>query len=116
VYFLLCKTGSKFWKCASRRIYAIKESETIPKSRKASSSKRSQLGCSTCINEWYSGDGGLDKECPNCREPRGYAQTFQFKRINDFLNGFKNSCQTHLQRMGRRISHEKMTDTWHPIW
>ena len=47
------------------------------------------LGCSTCINEWYSGDGGLDKSCPNCRDSRGYAQTFQFKGIDDFLKGFK---------------------------
>ena len=45
------------------------------------------LGRSTCINEWYSGDGGLDKSCPNCRESRGYAQTFQ--GIDDFKKGFK---------------------------
>ena len=31
----------------------------------------------------------MDRKCPNCREPRGYAQTFQFKGIDDFLNGFK---------------------------
>lgn len=48
------------------------------------------LDCSTCINEWYSGDGGLDKNCPNCREPRGYAQSFQFNGVDDFLKGFKN--------------------------
>jgi len=42
-----------------------------------------------CINEWYSGDGGLDKNCPRCREPRGYAQSFQFKGIDDFLKGFE---------------------------
>lgn len=47
------------------------------------------IGCSICTNEWFSGDGGLDKSCPNCREPRGYAQTFQFKGIDDFLKGFK---------------------------
>ena len=47
------------------------------------------LGCSACINQWYSGDGGLDRRCPNCSKPRGYAQTFQFKGIDDFLNGFK---------------------------
>lgn len=47
------------------------------------------IGCSICTNEWFSGDGGLDKSCPNCREPRGYAQTFQFKGIDDFLKAFK---------------------------
>lgn len=47
------------------------------------------LGCSTFTNEWYSGDGRLDKNCPHCREPRGYAQGFQFKGIDDFLKGFK---------------------------
>lgn len=59
------------------------------------------LGCSTCINEWYSRDGGLDKSCLNCRESRGYVQTFQFKGIDDFLKGLKHSWQTHLQEMGR---------------
>lgn len=48
------------------------------------------LGCSECINNWYSGDGGLDKTCPHYREPRGYAQTFQMKGLEEFLNGFKN--------------------------
>ena len=47
------------------------------------------LGCSICINEWYSGPGAPDKSCTHCREPRGYAQTFQFKGIDDFLKGFK---------------------------
>ena len=45
--------------------------------------------CITCINEWYSVDGGLDKNCPHCRELWGYAQCFQFKGIDDFLKGFK---------------------------
>ena len=48
------------------------------------------LGCSHCINTWYSGDEALNKTCPNCREPRGYPQTFQFKGIDDFLTGFSN--------------------------
>ena len=46
------------------------------------------LGCKECINSWYSGDDALDKNCPHCREPRGYAQTFQLKGIDDFLTGF----------------------------
>lgn len=46
------------------------------------------LGCSECVNEWYTGEGGLDKTCPHCREPRGYAQTCQFKGIDEFLTGF----------------------------
>ena len=46
------------------------------------------LGCSECVNEWYTGDGSLDKTCPHCREPRGYAQTCQFKGIDEFLTGF----------------------------
>ena len=47
------------------------------------------LGCADCINNWYSGDEGLSKTCPNCREARGYAQTFQFKGIDEFLEGFR---------------------------
>ena len=47
------------------------------------------LGCSTCINKWYSGDEELHKNCPHCRKPRGYVQGFQFKGIDDFLKGFK---------------------------
>ena len=41
------------------------------------------IGCSICINKWFCGDGGLG------REPRGHAQTFQFKGIDDFLKGFE---------------------------
>ena len=78
------------------------------------------LGCSTCINEWYSGEGGLDKRFPNCREPRGYAQTFQFKGIDDFLNGFKklmaDPSGEDEEENDEKISHEKMIDTGHPIW
>jgi len=47
------------------------------------------LGCSACVNLWFSGDDGLDKTCPHCREPRGYAHTYQFKGIDEFLEGFK---------------------------
>ena len=25
------------------------------------------IDCSICINEWFCGDGGLDKSCPNCK-------------------------------------------------
>lgn len=31
------------------------------------------LGCSGCIDKWYSGVDSLTKACPNCREPKGYA-------------------------------------------
>lgn len=47
------------------------------------------IGCSKCINNWYSGDDGLDKSCPKCRGQRGYAHTFQLKGIDDFLVGIK---------------------------
>lgn len=47
------------------------------------------LGCATCINNWYSGDGGLDKSCPQCRQARGYAHTCPLKGIGEFLDGIK---------------------------
>lgn len=28
------------------------------------------IGCSKCINNWYAGEGGLDKSCPKCRGAR----------------------------------------------
>ncbi|XP_068727311.1 uncharacterized protein [Montipora capricornis] len=49
------------------------------------------LGCSQCINHWYSGEDGLNKTCPHYREPQGYAQTYQFKGLDEFLEGFQKA-------------------------
>ncbi|KXJ26274.1 hypothetical protein AC249_AIPGENE366 [Exaiptasia diaphana] len=48
------------------------------------------LGCATCVNQWYGGSDGLDKGCPHCREPRGYASTGQFKGLDEFLQAIQN--------------------------
>lgn len=45
------------------------------------------LGCEACINRWYNGNDGLSKKCPHCNEPRGYASTYQFKGLDEFLIG-----------------------------
>ena len=47
------------------------------------------VGCETCIDTWYSGADGLRKCCPRCRDPRGYANTYQLKGIDDFLAQMK---------------------------
>ena len=49
------------------------------------------LGCASCVNQWYSGADGLDKCCPHCREPRGYASTSQFRGLDDFLIGMTST-------------------------
>ena len=43
------------------------------------------VGCESCVNTWYQGQDGLSKSCPRCRERRGYANTFQFKGMDDFI-------------------------------
>jgi len=53
------------------------------------------LGCSSCVNKWYEGDGGLDRGCPNCREARGYAHSVQFKGLDEFLQGFSSVMNTN---------------------
>ena len=50
----------------------------------------SLLGCEECVNTWYDGAEGLSKKCPYCGEPRGYASTFQFKGMDEFLVGVKD--------------------------
>ena len=50
----------------------------------------SLLGCEECVNAWYDGAEGLSKKCPYCNEPRGYASTFQFKGMDEFLVGVKD--------------------------
>lgn len=47
------------------------------------------LGCEECVNAWFDGADGLSKKCPHCNEPRGYASTFQFKGIDQFLVGVR---------------------------
>lgn len=59
----------------------------------------SLLGCEECVNQWYDGVHGLSKKCPHCGEARGYASTFQFKGLDDFLTG-----------MGKALRSEEDTD------
>ena len=51
---------------------------------------RGLLGCEECVNAWYEGVDGLSKKCPYCNEPRGYASTFQFKGMDEFLVGVRD--------------------------
>ena len=49
----------------------------------------SLIGSEECVNHWYDGADGLRKKCPHCNEPRGYASTFQFKGLDEFLVGVR---------------------------
>ena len=46
---------------------------------------KSLLGCESCVDTWYKGEGGLSKTCPKCRAERGYAATCRFNGIDSFL-------------------------------
>lgn len=48
------------------------------------------LGCSTCVNAWYSGQEALTKSCPNCRAPRGYNETMLLHGLDDFMTKTKS--------------------------
>ena len=47
----------------------------------------SLVGCEYCVNQWYgTGPQALTKMCPNCREPRGYASTFELKGMSSLVS------------------------------
>lgn len=52
------------------------------------------LGCEKCVNRWFAGSDSLSKKCPFCNEPRGYASTFQFKGLDEFLVGVQEILKT----------------------
>lgn len=54
----------------------------------------SLLGCEECVNTWYDGVHGLSKKCPHCNEPRGYAFTFQFKGLDEFITGMGKALRS----------------------
>ena len=44
------------------------------------------VGCESCVNQWYgSGQAALTKTCSKCRQERGFANTFELKGLNPFL-------------------------------
>lgn len=43
------------------------------------------LGCSDCINKWYSGSEALTKTCPKCRAERGYKSIMILKGMDSLL-------------------------------
>lgn len=43
------------------------------------------IGCRRCVNEWYQGTNILDKSCPKCRTPRGYASTMELKGFGNLI-------------------------------
>ena len=52
------------------------------------------LGCSTCVNSWYSGQEALTKTCPSCRAERGYNETMLLRGLDDFLTEIRKAIQT----------------------
>ena len=54
---------------------------------------KSIVGCQRCIDTYYShNDSGqdiLNKVCPKCRAPRGYANTHRLLGLDDFVRAMK---------------------------
>ena len=46
---------------------------------------KSVVGCQSCIDEWYRGDGGIAKKCPLCATDRGLPETMRLHGLDDFL-------------------------------
>ena len=47
------------------------------------------IGCSTCVEAWYSGTEALIKSCMNCGTQRGYAETMQMAGLNEFFEAIQ---------------------------
>ncbi|KAL5509366.1 hypothetical protein EMCRGX_G004736 [Ephydatia muelleri] len=45
------------------------------------------IGCEECINQWYSGQEALTKQCPRCRAERDYNETMRLLGLDDLLIG-----------------------------
>ena len=58
---------------------------------------KSILGYERCVDEWYA-DGGLSKNCPGCRGPRGLAETVRLHGLDDLVKGL------HLVKNNRLIT------------
>ena len=48
------------------------------------------IGCETCIDQWYEGEGGRSKTCPRCRAERGFTETCRLNGIDNFLLSLKS--------------------------
>ena len=46
---------------------------------------KSILGCQTCVDTWYKGDGGITKKCPLCGTDRALPDTIRLHGLDDFL-------------------------------
>ena len=58
------------------------------------------LMCEACVHRWYNGNDGVSKKCPHCSELQGYASTYQFKSLDEFLigvGGMIKSCNNHVE-------------------
>ena len=43
-------------------------------------------GCQRCTDTWFGSPGGLTKSCPKCSVPRGLANSFILKMLNNFVD------------------------------
>lgn len=59
----------------------------------ATQCRQSILGCSSCVNKWYSGEEALTKTCPACRADRGYNGTMILRGLDQFLIDVKKVCE-----------------------
>ena len=56
---------------------------------------RTIIGCQSCVDRWYRGDGGLEKKCPLCRGDRGFADTCKVSGLDDFLLATDKMLSAH---------------------
>ena len=55
------------------------------------------LGCEACVNNWFTGEDALTKQCPSCRIERGYTETMVLRGMDDFLRSLGN-CELATDR------------------
>ena len=46
---------------------------------------KSIIGCQSCVDEWYRGEDGMEKNCPLCGSERALPETMRVHRLDDFL-------------------------------
>jgi len=61
------------------------------------------LGCSTCVNSWYSGQEALTKTCPSCQAERGYSVIMLLWGLDNFLKEICKAIQTKEERDAQEL-------------
>jgi len=59
----------------------------------ACSSCATQVGCETCVDEWYK--NSFERGCPKCRTSRGLSKTFILKGFDELVGQIKLLSGNH---------------------